>query len=349
MRFPRTRAVRAAGAVLAVLALGTACNASAAGPRLAADEPLPDDFPSDTVLRIGDPETQAALELSGAADDLPFEVEWANISGGPQTLEAFRADALDVGSVADIPPLQAAWTGLDVKIVASAFRRDPVNNPIYQLGIAPGIDVKNLEDLEGKKIAYSPGQAQGALILRVLQEAGLEQDDVELVELESTEDVYVDALGSNQVEVAPLGGVLIKTYLAKYGEDGGTTISHGLRDDPDHLYVPEEVLEDADKAAAIAEFVKAWAAAQQWMRDNPDEWIQGYYVDQEGLSEEDGKYVYDSLGELDIPTSWDAVIKRHQATADLLSEEQGQPELDVSELYDMRFEKLAAEGLKEGL
>ena len=89
--------------------------------------------------------------------------------------------------------------------------------------------------------------------------------------------------------------------------------------------------------------------AQQWMRDHPDEWIQGYYVDQEGLSEEDGKYVYDSLGELDIPTSWDAVIERHQATADLLSEEQDQPELDVSELYDMRYEQLAAEGLKEGL
>ena len=121
------------------------------------------------------------------------------------------------------------------------FRKDPVDHPIYQLGIAPGVDVKDVEDLRGKKIAYSPGQAQGALVLRVLKEAGLTKDDVELVELPSTGDAYVDALGSKQVDVAPLGGVLLKRYLAKYGKDGGTTIQHGLRDDPVDLYVPTTV------------------------------------------------------------------------------------------------------------
>ena len=34
-----------------------------------------------------------------------------------------------------------------------------------------------------------------------------------------------------RVDVAPIGGVQIKRYLAKYGKDGASTIDHGLRDD----------------------------------------------------------------------------------------------------------------------
>src|SRR4051794_8215513 len=191
-----------AGVVLTTMALsGCAGHGGDHGPQLALDAPLPDKVSKKTVLRIGDPTTQRALELSGEIDKLPFKAEWANISGGPQTLEAFRADALDVGAVADIPPLFATWTGTDVKIVAAQFHQDPTNHPIYQLAAAPGVDLSSLDDLEGKSIAYSPGQAQGALILRVLKEAGLSQDDVKLVEMASVEDSYVDALGSKQVDI----------------------------------------------------------------------------------------------------------------------------------------------------
>ena len=77
------------------------------------------------MLRIGDPATQVALETSGLIDELDVDVEWANITGGPKTLEAFRADAIDIGSVADIPPLFAHWTGTDVRIVAARETVDP--------------------------------------------------------------------------------------------------------------------------------------------------------------------------------------------------------------------------------
>ena len=75
-------------------------------------------------------------------------------------------------------------------------------------------------------------------MLRILEKAGLDQKDVKLVELPSTGDVYATALASKQVDAAPLGGVQIKRYLAKYKADGGSTLRHGLRDDPSHLYSP---------------------------------------------------------------------------------------------------------------
>jgi sulfonate transport system substrate-binding protein len=202
--------------------------------------------------------------------------------------------------------------------------------------------VTSIEDLKGKKIAYSPGQAQGALVLNVLREAGLTQDDVELVEMQSVDDAFSVALASKQVDVAPLGQTLAKTYLAKYERDGATTIDPGVRDDAWTLYTPTEVLQDADKAAAIKEYVAVWAKAQQWISENPDEFAEAYYVDHEGLSPEDAQYVVEALGEFTVPTDWDEFIARHQETVDTLVKEQDQEPLDVETLYDRRYEKAIA-------
>ena len=320
----RTRTLtRAALLATAGLLALSACGGEQAGPKLELSAALPDSPSDGTVLRVGDPATQVALETSGLIDDLDIDVEWANITGGPKTLEAFRADAIDIGSVADIPPLFAHWTGTDVRIVAARETVDPMEHPTYELGVAPGVDVKSIEDLEGKKIAYSPGQAQGALVLNVLREAGLTQDDVEFVEMQSVDDAFSVALASKQVDVAPLGQTLVKTYLAKYEQDGATTIAPGVRDDAWTLYTPTTVLEDADKAAAIKEYVAAWAKAQQWISDNPDEFAEAYYVDHEGLSPEDAQYVVDALGQFTVPTSWDEFIARHQQTVDTLVEAPG--------------------------
>jgi sulfonate transport system substrate-binding protein len=322
------------------------CGSDEAGPQLELTAALPDAPADGTVLRVGDPATQVALEESGLIDDLDIDIEWANITGGPKTLEAFRADAIDIGSVADIPPLFAHWTGTDVRIVAARETVDPESHPTYELGVAPGVDVKTIEDLEGKKIAYSPGQAQGALVLNVLREAGLTQDDVELVEMQSVDDSFSVALAGKQVDVAPLQQVLLKTYLAKYERDGASAIDTGVRDDAWTLYTPTSVLEDADKAAAIKEYVVAWAKAQEWISEHHDEFAQAFYVDHEGLTPEDAAYVVEAYGDYTVPTSWDDFIARHQVTVDTLVKEQGQKALDVETLYDRRYEKAIATALE---
>jgi sulfonate transport system substrate-binding protein len=335
-------------ALLAVVA-GCGSNAAADGTaKLSLDAALPTTVPDGTKIVIGDPATEVALKLSGQFDKVSKYVQFANLSGGPQTTEAFRAKALDGGSVAEIPPIHATWTGLNVKIVASKYRKDPLNHPIYQLGVAPGVSVKALGDLRGKKIAYSPGQAQGALILKVLKKAGLTKDDVKLVELPSTGDVYSNALSAKQVDVAPIGGVQIKRYLAKYGKDGATTIQHGIRDDAGHLYVATESLEDPGKAAAIRAYVAAWGVAQDWIDKHPEEWIKGYYVADQGLTEADGQWLVDNAGHPDIPADWSDAIERHQETIDLLSKETGNKEIQAKDLYDLRFQTVAADAIKGG-
>lgn len=335
-------------AIVSACARGEAETSSVQENKGKLDAPLAKTVPKGTKLIIGDPQTQVALKLSGQ-DKFSFDVEFANLSGGPQTTEAFRANALDLGSVADIPPIHATWTGLDVRIVAAQFREDPINHPIYQLGIAPGITVKSLADLRDKKIAYSPGQAQGALILRVLQKAGLSKTDVQLIELPSTGDVYPNALAAHQVDVAPIGGTALKRYLANYSKDRASAIRHGLRDDPGHLYSQVSTLADPAKAAAVREYVQHWAKAQVWIRAHPKEWIEGYYVKDQGLTTEDGEYLVEAAGALDIPADWNDVIARHQQTIDLLAEETGNDALKAGDLYDRRYESVAADPIGEAV
>ncbi|MEU4192663.1 ABC transporter substrate-binding protein [Kribbella sp. NPDC026611] len=334
-------------AVLALLTLVAGCSTKAdAKADLSLDAALPTTVPDGTKIVVGDPATEVALKLSGQYGKVSKYVQFANLSGGPQTTEAFRAHALDLGSVAEIPPIHATWTGLHVKIVASKFRQDPLNHPIYELGIAPGVSVKTLADLRGKKIAFSPGQAQGALVLKVLKKAGLTKDDVKLIELPSTGDVYSNALAGKQVDVAPIGGVQIKRYLTKYGKDGGSTIEHGIRDDAGHLYVPTESLENPAKAAAIRAYVAAWGVAQDWIDKHPKEWIAGYYVKDQGLSPADGEWLVQNAGHADIPADWSDAIQRQQETIELLAKETKNPVIQAKDLYDLRFQTVAADAIK---
>ncbi|MFI9376741.1 ABC transporter substrate-binding protein [Streptomyces parvulus] len=335
---------------LAALALsltlaGCVAPAQSANGRDVSDERIPASVDRDTTLTVGAPDLKVALELSGRIDELPFKVKWANISGGPQCSEAFRADALDVCSAAEIPSINAHWTGLDTKLVAVEFRANPYENPIYELGTAPGSGIKTLADLRGKRIAYSPGQAQGALVLRILHKAGLTRDDVELVELASTGDVYPTALGNRQVDAAPIADVNVKRYLANYGKEGGSTIRHGLRDDPTHLWALTESVADARKSAALRELVKFWARAQLWIDGHPEEWVAGYYVKDQGLSREDGEYLVRRAGHPDLPADWTDAIHRQQQTIDLLAKEQDRERFDADILFDRRYEPVAAEAV----
>src|SRR3546814_7953699 len=54
----------------------------AAAARLPLDAPLPEKIPPGTRLVIGDPTTQRVLQYTGWDKQLPFQVEWAAISGG---------------------------------------------------------------------------------------------------------------------------------------------------------------------------------------------------------------------------------------------------------------------------
>ena len=350
---PSTRA----GAVAIVgVAIATAVALVViAGPRrpqasvraaLPLDAPLPDAATSNVTLTIGDPTTQAVLEQTGWIRELPFKIIWAKITGGPAVTEAFHARALDVGSAADVPPIHATWIGMPVKIVAVRQRLDPLDHPLYVLGVAPRSGVRSVADLKGRKIAFSPGQVQGEVVLRTLAAAGLTPTDVTLVELPSTGgDLYVNALAAGVVDVAPIAaGTQARRYLAKFGSAGAAVIPHPrFRDDLTVLYVRQETLEDPAKAAALRAYIALWARAAAWERAHPDAFASLYYERDQGLPPDDARAVVAASGEPDIPANWTSAIQQEQIAADTIGRQTGRPPLDAATLFDRRFEPIAAQ------
>ena len=231
--------------------------------------------------------TDLALRLSGEYDKLPFQLETVNITGGPSSIAAFHANALDLAEGNDIPPIEAQFIGLDPRIVAVTVRKD-TDPPLVVFGIAPKAQIKTIADLRGKRIAYSPGQMQGSVVLRTLVLAGLKQSDVTLVELPSVGQAYFNALVSNLVDAAPIGGITVKRYLDEYGPDGASILTpHGLKQNPINLWTVAPVLQDPAKVAALQLYLFAWGRAQRWIQLNRQQWINAYYIDTLGLSPDD--------------------------------------------------------------
>lgn len=335
-------------AAFAALLFATSCGGGApttpASQHLALSDPIPDAVQPGVVLRIGDPVTQRVFEHLHWENELPFTIEWAEIAGGPAVTEAFHARALDVGSAANIPPVHAHWVGIDTRIVAVRFRRDPLQHPSFVLAAAPNSGIRTLADLRGKKIAFSPGQVQGEIVLRALRHAGIAPNQVTLVDLPSTSDVYTSALGSNLVDAAPIGaGAPSARYLAGYGPSGGRLLSHGpFRDDFSLLYARTEVIEDAAKAAALRVYVQYWARAQAWVDAHRDEWTELYYVQNQGVAPADARAIVEAAGVRDIPANWDEAIAYQQDAIDLLAPQAGRAPFDAHILFDRRFESVAA-------
>ena len=307
---------------------------------LALSAALPTQFAPNTKLVLGDPQVQKQLELVGERNKLPFVVEWQNLTGGPQTLEAFRANALEGGAVGDTPPIHAEFTGLDIKIIAVQVR----TKRVMSFATAPGAKITSNEQLRGKRIAYSPGQAQGALVLRALRKAKLALSDVQLVELTSAE--FKDALANRQVDMAPLSGPILQRYLKEYGAVGAAAFDHGCRDSLAFYYVPTSVLQNPDKAAALRAYVEIRTRAQLWAYQHPKEWIAAYYVKDQGLTVEQGEYIVDHIGEPEYPSDWSEAIALTQDTIDELAKAGNKPRFDAKKLFDLRFQNVAADAAR---
>ena len=333
--------------ILLVLATALAGCAQEEETSLAAlsSKPVPTDVPSGTDLVFADQneEVQTLMAASGEQDELASKTTYANFIGGPEILEAMRADAVDVAYVGDTPPIQAQAAGELVPIVAAAR----TSSPDYQLAVRPGLTVDTLEELEGKKIAYAEGTGRQPFVLRAIEKAGLSKEDVELVPLDAS--TLPDAIRNGQVDVAPLNEPHFTRYL---NEPDASAVPaeqlDGLSNGLHYVYARGAALADDAKAAAIRDFVQHWVAAYQWSLDNPEDWVQAYHVDTQKLSKADGMSVVEAQGDVTFPPLDEDLIALQQDTVDVIHDAGDLPEeLDAGEEFATQFDEAIAEAVEQ--
>jgi len=333
------------GSLLGAAALGLGACAGDGAPKdkLGANAALPTTVDPKTELAISIRTTQKQLEGSGQLSKLPFHVkEWINLGAGPDIIQGFRAKSIDLANNAGIPPIQARAINFEAKIVAV----QTVSAPIYTFAAIPGANINTLADLKGKRIGFSQGQAQGVVVLRTLKELGLSNSDVKLVPLTSNQ--FLTALQGKQIDVAPLGEPVLTKYLSEYGKDGAKGIPMNVVDYLSVLWAPTAVLQDPAKAAAVRSFIPFWVRGTVWAWENKDAWVDIYYVKDQQVTKEAGDRIVAANPKPAFPHSWDKAITWEQETADLLHAGGFVPQIKAADLFDRRFEGIAAEAAPDG-
>jgi sigma-54-specific transcriptional regulator len=151
---------------------------SNAGPTVV---PLPA-APSRIKVRIGrlrlGPLT--LMKINGALErkwrDRQIDLEWSQFTSGPQIVEAMREGRLDLGVVGEMSSIVGQAT--DVPLVYLAAEPPfPEGEAIVVHHDSP---IRAVADLKGKTIALNRGANTDYLLLRALDEAQLDYDDVNL-------------------------------------------------------------------------------------------------------------------------------------------------------------------------
>jgi len=315
-------------------ATGTGATAAAApsGGSNPATTALP--IPDGTKLVVAEQNSGESIpwRLSGVGEDAPYDVDFANFNGGTAVIEALRAGAADVGFLGEAPLPLAVAAGAD-DIVAVAIEANPGSSGNYYLVARPGRGIETVADLAGRKVAYPPGTGRHMILAAILAEAGLDLGtDVEGVELAGAEVAPTFASGAVDAAMV-LGGQYFRVGEPPILDDGAGH-NWGLS----VVAVRRDTLDDPRKVAAIADYLRRVVASANWQHEHPDEVVQAVYVDQEGLTFEQGQRLRDEAGSGAFYPIGEDVLRAFQEVADGLADTGAMTRrVDIAPYVDDRF------------
>ncbi|WP_367849802.1 sulfonate ABC transporter substrate-binding protein [Rhodoferax sp. WC2427] len=107
------------------------------------------------------------------------KVSWLEFPAGPQLLEALSVGSLEFGLTGDAPPVFAQAAGKDL-VYVGAEPPKPDSSAILTQADSP---LRTLADLKGRKVALQKGSSAHFLLVRAVEEAGLQWSDIQPIYL----------------------------------------------------------------------------------------------------------------------------------------------------------------------
>lgn len=250
------------------------------------------EVPAGTKLVIAEQNGTQSLpwNLANAGQGTPYEVDFADFSGGAAVIEALRSGAADVGSIGEAPVPIAVDSGV-TDLVTIGLQANPGTSGGYYLVARPDSGVRTIEDLRGKRVAYPPGSGRHMVTAGLLKRHGLDlRTDVQPVELAGAEVVPTFAAGA--VDAA----IVLGNQYYQLGEPPILGDGKGINTGIQTLIVRRDVLDDPAKVAAIGDYLGRAVAANNWKDTHADQWIDQYYVKVQGITFDQGKKLYEEDG-----------------------------------------------------
>jgi sulfonate transport system substrate-binding protein len=231
---------------------------------------------SGLVLNVGDQqqELQTLFQASGALKGANYKVNFVEFDSGPLVDAGFAAHRIDLGFMGDLPASLAVKSGLPVVAVAVDL---PIGPWEYLLA-KPGIN--SIAQLRGKPVAYTTGTAEQAFALRALKTAGLNQHDVQQVNVSLLQLGTVLQSGSADASVVSVEQK-VDYEQTHPGAKVLATVDTVKPASYTYLLGTTAALRDPAKLAAIDDFTKRLIKAWAWERTHQSQWVTDYYVNVE--------------------------------------------------------------------
>ncbi|WP_414754013.1 sulfonate ABC transporter substrate-binding protein [Anabaena sp. CCY 9910] len=136
-----------------------------------------------SVVRIGYQKSAILLKSKGLLEKRlqpeGVSVEWNEFPAGPQLLEAMNVGSIDFGHTGESPPIFAQAADAAITYIAGIIP-SPANSAIL---VPKNSDIKTVNDLKGKKIAFQKGSSAHYLLVQILEKNGLKYSDIQPIYL----------------------------------------------------------------------------------------------------------------------------------------------------------------------
>jgi sulfonate transport system substrate-binding protein len=145
-------------------------------------------------------------------------VAWTNHTSGPPINEGIASKRIDLAMLGEGAVLSGAANNIDVKLIS--LLSDGVKGINYLI-VPKGSDIKDTSGLKGKQIGVMLGTSHHVFLLKILESAGLQQDDVKVVNLSIPDaqpafqtgqlDAWITADPFAEIEVKTNGATVISS------------------------------------------------------------------------------------------------------------------------------------------
>ncbi|GJD19828.1 putative sulfonate transport system substrate-binding protein [Rivularia sp. IAM M-261] len=226
---------------------------------------------SNTTLRIAKYKGgwDLLLKLAGQ-DKFPYKVEFKEFTAGNLIVQAINANAIDLGSGSEIPPIFGIQSNAAVRQIA-------LNRGLtigQTLLVTKNSRARTVADLKGKKVGYVRATTSHYFLIKMLEEVGLTFKDINAVALSIPDGLSAFRRGDLDAWA---------TY--------GYSIPQAKRDGARELKSARNILSgnflvyaapqaaDQNKKAAIGDFVCRLKKAQNWRESSPrnlEAWAKAY-------------------------------------------------------------------------
>lgn len=270
-------------------------------------------------------EEQKNLEEAFAKEGVT--VELISFEKGAAVVEALAAGALDVSvPFGDTPSLTSFANHTPVTIIARG-KTDP---QMYQLQVPEGSDITSAEDLKGKRVAVTLGSGCHDFLLRVLNSAGLTEDDIELINIAQSDNVTI--LESGEVDAVANSEPNASLVLAQTNAVSLDTISSDLKLDLSFAVANNDFMKKNPKL--VARFLTVLLKTYDFVTENPQEATQ-IMADALDVSYESASSVERWICDPDVT---DEIFDQLNQTKEfLLDQDAILNDFDVHDMFDGRY------------